>query len=82
MGQYFDLFKQKEVLFEQHIIPAKVVRNLVLIVSSPETEHFTIKVRAASLKVLKFLCELDAHPEFHYHDIRDNPYFNQIVLHF
>ena len=81
MGQYFDLVKQQRVMFEKNLDPAKIVQNLILIVSSPDP-YFTAKVRTGALKVLEFLCELDTHPEFRYSDERSNPYFEAILKNF
>ena len=81
MGQYFDLVKQQKVMFESHMDPAKVIQNLILIVSSSDP-YFTPKVRVSAIKVLEFLCDLDTHPEFRYSDERNNPYFEVICKSF
>lgn len=60
---------------------SKVVQNLILIVSSSDP-YFTPTVRVSSFKMLEFLCELDAHPEFRYSDERANPFFEVAVRHF
>lgn len=78
MGQYFDLVKHQKAMFELHVDPAKIVQNLILIISSPDP-YFTPKVRVAATKMLEFLCELDTHPEFRYSDERNNPYFEVVT---
>ena len=50
--QEFELVKEKKDLIEKHVIPMKVVQNLLLIIQEPDQAKFAPKVTVSAIKVL------------------------------
>ena len=66
MCQEFDFVREKRKLFEEAVNPQKIVQNLVLIISNPQSTQFTSKIVVSVLKVMHRMSVLSSHPDFDY----------------